>query len=60
MEKETCTMKHFYVHHYKSEIKAIRAAMKDARLEQDNQRRKMLAVNPNARLATAYGATFVM
>ena len=53
-------MKYFNMYRYKSEIKAVRAAMKDARLEQDNQRRKMLAINPNARLATVYGATFVM
>ena len=57
-------MKNYFVHRdvrrNVSEVKAARAAMKDTRRQQDMQRRKMLTVNPNARLATVYGATFVM
>ena len=53
-------MKYFYENRNESKIRVSRAAMKDIRRQQDIQRRKMLDINPNARLATVFGATFVM
>lgn len=41
-------------------VQAYRRELREERAMLDAQRKRMLSVNPNARLATVFGATFVM